>query len=134
MDTYAKQLNALSTIEKIQLLEDESDNEGENDSGLEGKKLLVTMWEELKTQKTKFKLLVTGQITFCHIKQFVKIFTKDSADFDSIANLNKESCIDEIQTCPLHSNKNLLNKIQKIQESISTAESYRLQNKRDLVC
>ena len=54
-------------------------------------KLLVTMKEALKMQKTKSNRLARGQITSSHVKQLNKSYTKGSAAFGSIANLKKAS-------------------------------------------
>ena len=54
-------------------------------------KLLATMNEALKMQKTKSIRLARGQITSSHVKQLNKLYTKGSAAFGSIANLKKTS-------------------------------------------
>ena len=54
-------------------------------------KLLATMEEALKMQKTKSNRLARGQITSSHVKQLNKLYTKGSAAFGSIANLKKVS-------------------------------------------
>ena len=54
-------------------------------------KLLATMKEALKMQKTKSNRLARGQITSSHVKQLNKLYTKGSAAFGSIANLKKAS-------------------------------------------
>ena len=54
-------------------------------------KLLATMKEALKMQKTKSNRLARGQITSSHVKQLNKLYTKGSAAFGSIANLKKTS-------------------------------------------
>ena len=54
-------------------------------------KLLSTMKEALKMQKTKSNPLARGKITSSHVKQLNKLYTKGSAAFGSIANLKKAS-------------------------------------------
>ena len=54
-------------------------------------KLLATMKEALKMQKTKSNRLARGQTTSSHVKQLNKLYTKGSAAFSSIANLKKAS-------------------------------------------
>ena len=54
-------------------------------------KLLATMKEALKMQKTKSNRLARGQITSSHVKQLNKLYTKGSAAFGNIANLKKAS-------------------------------------------
>ena len=54
-------------------------------------KLLATLKEALKMQKTKCNRLASGKITYSHAKQLNKLYTKASAAFGSIANLKKAS-------------------------------------------
>ena len=91
-------------------------------------KLLATMKEALKMQKTKSNRLARGQITSSHVKQLNKLYTKGSAAFGSIANLKKAS------GCSIPSVESAGHKIQTIQKNFSETESCCIPNKRNLVC
>ena len=60
---------------------------------LKNQRLLATIKEALKMQKTKSNRLARGQITSSHVKQLNQLYTKGSAAFGSIANLRKASCL-----------------------------------------
>ena len=68
-------------------------------------KLLVTMKEALKIQKTKSNRLARGQITISHVKQLSKLYTKGSAAFGSIANLKKASGLPRSKVVQYHQSK-----------------------------
>ena len=91
-------------------------------------KLLATMKEALKIQKTKFNRLARGQITSSHVKQLNKLYTKGSAAFGRIANLKKSQRFTKIQSCSIHSVKSPIHKIQTIQKKITRikAVAYRI--------
>ena len=93
-NTYAKKFLVLSLNKKLQLFDDEPENEESGVSRTEeskAQKLLATMKEALKMQKTKSNRLARGQITSSHVKQLNNLYTKGTAAFGSIANLKKAS-------------------------------------------
>ena len=90
-NTNAKKTLALSLNKKLQLFEDEQENEESGVSKTEESKASATIKEALKMQKTKSSRLALGQIISSHVKQLNKLYTKGSAAFGSIANLKKAS-------------------------------------------
>ena len=90
-NTYAKKFLNLSSEEKLQFLEYESDKEVASKSRRKKQKLLTRTREALKKQKKKSNQPASGKITSYQVKQLDKLYTKGSAAFGSIANLKKAS-------------------------------------------
>ena len=68
------------------MFEDEPEKEESGVLRTEEKRLLATMTEALKMQKTISNRLARGQITSSHVKQLNQLHTKGSAAFGSVAN------------------------------------------------
>ena len=90
-NAYAKNFLAFSPNEKLQLFEDEPENE---ESGVSRTEESIASGDDkvsFEDAKTKSNRLARGQITFSHVKQLNKLYTKGSVAFGSIANLKKAS-------------------------------------------
>ena len=91
-NTYAKKFLYLSSEERLQFLEYESDKEFASKSLRKKTKASATTTREtLKRQKKKSSQSAPGRITSYQVKQLDKLYTKGSAAFGSIANLKKAS-------------------------------------------
>ena len=90
-NTYAEKFLALSPNESYSCLRMNQKTKNQESREQKNQKLLATMKEALKMQKTKSNRLARGQITSSHVKQLNKLYTKGSAAFGSIANLKKTS-------------------------------------------
>ena len=131
--TNAKKFLAWSLNEKLQLFENDPENEESGVSTTEESKASGDDEGSFEDAKTKSNRLARGQITSSHAKQLNKLYTKGSAAYDSIANLKKTSglprskVVQYLQSNPIH-------KIQTIHKNFSETKSCCIQNKRNLVC
>ena len=93
MQYIRKKISCLITKRKVSCLRMNPKTKNQESREQENQRLLATMKEALKKQKTKSNRLARGQITSSHVKQLNQLYTKGSAAFGSINNLRKASCL-----------------------------------------
>ena len=91
-------------------------------------KLLVTMKEALKMQKTKSNRLAPGQITTSHVNQLNSLYIKGSKTFGDIANLKKTSGLPRSNVVQYHQSKASYTKYRQFSKSFPRlkAVAYRI--------